>query len=44
MAIIMVWLYFCIVCLMIGAEINVYYHDNIRKIYHMIKPGRKRSK
>lgn len=44
LAIIMVWLYFCIVCLMIGAEINVYYHDNIRKIYHMIKPGRKRSK
>lgn len=30
LAIIMVWLYFCMVCLMICAEINYIYHDNIK--------------
>ena len=30
LAIIMVWLYFCMVCLMICAEINFIYHDNIK--------------
>ncbi len=31
LAIVMVWLYFCMVCLMICAEINYIYHDNIKK-------------
>ncbi len=30
LAIVMVWLYFCMVCLMICAEINFIYHDNIK--------------
>lgn len=30
LAVIMVWLYFCMVCLMICAEINYIYHDNIK--------------
>lgn len=30
LAIVMVWLYFCMVCLMICAEINYIYHDNIK--------------
>lgn len=30
LAVIMVWLYFCMVCLMICAEINYVYHDNIK--------------
>ena len=29
-AVMMVWLYFCIVCLMFGAEINCFYHIQIR--------------
>ncbi len=29
-AVMMVWLYFCIVCLMLGAEINCYYHIQIK--------------
>lgn len=30
LAVIMVWIYFCMVCLMICAEINYVYHDNIK--------------
>lgn len=30
LAVIMIWLYFCMVCLMICAEINYIYHDNIK--------------
>ncbi len=30
LAVIMVWIYFCMVCLMICAEINYIYHDNIK--------------
>ena len=29
-AVMMVWLYFCIVCLMFGAEINCFYHIQIK--------------
>lgn len=31
LAIVMIWLYFCMVCLMICAEINFIYHDKIKK-------------
>ena len=44
LAVIMVWLYLCIVCLMIGAEINTFYHEQIRKIYQILRPWRKRRK
>lgn len=39
LAVIMVWLYFCMICLMICAEINYIYHDNIKNfsIKHLIK-------
>ena len=30
LAVIMIWIYFCMVCLMIGAEINYVYHDKIK--------------
>ncbi len=30
LAVIMIWLYFCMVCLMICAEINYVYHENIK--------------
>lgn len=42
LAVIMVWLYFCIVCMMIGAEFNIFYHDNIRKLFHIVKHRRKK--
>lgn len=32
LAVIMVWLYFCMVCLMLGAEINYFYHDLIKEM------------
>ncbi len=32
-AIIMVWLYFCMVCLMLGAELNYFYHDKIKAVF-----------
>lgn len=31
LAVIMVWLYFCMVCLMFCAEVNYIYHENIKK-------------
>lgn len=30
LAVVMVWLYFCLVCLMIGAEFNYFFHDEIK--------------
>ena len=30
LAVIMIWIYFCVVCFMICAEINFVYHENIR--------------
>lgn len=53
LAVIMIWLYFCMVCLMICAEINYIYHDNIknfslkksfRKLRSHIKQKRTRIK
>ncbi len=32
MAVVMVWLYFCMVCLMLGAEFNYFYNKQIDKI------------
>lgn len=40
---IMVWLYLCMSCFMIGAEINVYYHDAIKGFYRIIF-GRRHAK
>lgn len=34
LAVIMIWIYFCMVCLMICAEINYVYHDKL-KCYHL---------
>lgn len=50
LAVIMVWLYFCMVCLMLGAELNYFYHDKIKefklgdlkKLKHKIKKKRKK--
>lgn len=36
LAVIMVWLYFCMVCLMIGAEINYFYHKQIKGLINLI--------
>lgn len=50
LAIMMVWLYFCIVCMMLGAEFNVVYHGKIksftfkklfRKLKAKVKDNRK---
>lgn len=30
LAVVMVWMYFCLVCMLLGAEINRYYHGEIR--------------
>lgn len=43
LAVIMVWLYFCIVCLMLGAEINTFYHRQIRRFYKMFERKGKKS-
>ncbi|MBQ1506807.1 MAG: YihY/virulence factor BrkB family protein [Ruminococcus sp.] len=43
-AVIMVWLYFCMVCLMLGAEINYYYHDKIKAIFFWLVKRRKAKK
>ena len=37
LAVIMVWLYFCMVCLMIGAELNYFYHKQIKGFLSIIK-------
>ena len=46
LAIVMIFLYFCMICLMIGAEINVHFHREIdwftfRMLPHFIRKGRK---
>ena len=44
LAVIMVWLYFCLVCLMIGAEINCFYRVQICGFCNMhLKRKKKRS-
>ena len=30
LAVLMVWLYFCIVCLLLGVEVNFFYHEQIK--------------
>ncbi|MBQ6387655.1 MAG: YihY/virulence factor BrkB family protein [Ruminococcus sp.] len=42
LAVIMVWLYFCIVCLMLGAELNTFYRIEIHRFYEKLKQRRKR--
>lgn len=42
-AVMMVWLYFCMVCLMIGAEFNFFYHKQIDRIIRMIFRKKKRK-
>lgn len=47
LAVVMVWLYFCLVSLMMGAEFNCLYHEQIksfrfRKLFHRIKDKRKK--
>ena len=37
LAVIMIWLYFCMVCLMLGAEFNYYYNRQIRNFYTMLR-------
>jgi len=46
LAIVMIFLYFCMICLMIGAEINVHFHREIdwftfRMLPHFIRKRRK---
>ncbi len=36
LAVIMVWLYFCMYFLMLGAEINVFYHDKIKGFLNIL--------
>ena len=45
-AVVMIWLYFCMVCLMLGAEFNFFFHDKIDRITGKIfkrkkKPAKK---
>ena len=44
LAVIMVWLYWCLLCLMFGAEVNVVYHSQITTIRRkkMVRKGFKR--
>ncbi|MBR1482528.1 MAG: YihY/virulence factor BrkB family protein [Ruminococcus sp.] len=44
LAVIMVWLYFCIICLMLGAEINRFYHPQIRKLFFLLHLNRKEKR
>lgn len=41
LAIIMVWLYFCMICLMLGAEINYVFHEQIKN--HTLRKNIKRK-
>lgn len=44
LAVIMVWLYFCMICLMIGAEINFYYHNRIKTFWRFFYVKRLKNK
>ena len=44
LAVIMIWLYFCMVCLMIGAEINYVYHDKIKTVTSYMGKRRKKNR
>ena len=39
----MVWLYFCLVSMMLGAEINYFYQDKIRAAYTKVNAGRRKE-
>lgn len=43
LAVIMVWLYFCLVSMMLGAEINYFYQDKIRAAYTKVNAGRRKE-
>ena len=42
-AVVMVWMYFCLVCMMIGAEINQFYHGEIRSFFGWLCRKRKKK-
>ena len=44
LAVVMVWLYFCMVCLMIGAEFNFYFHNEIDWFTRKLKRKPKQNK
>ena len=44
LAVVMVWMYFCLVCMMVCAEINRFYHAEIRLFYQRLSLRRKRRK
>ena len=43
-AVMMVWMYFCLECMMIGAEINRFYNGEIRSFYGWLRNKRKKEK
>lgn len=44
LAVVMVWMYFCLVCMMVCAEINRFYHAEIRLFYQRLSLRRKKRK
>ncbi len=44
LAVVMVWMYFCLVCMLLGAEINRYYHGEIRSFFGWLRRKRKKKK
>ena len=43
LAVVMVWMYFCLVCMLLGAEINRYYHGEIRSFFGWLRRKRKKK-
>ena len=44
LAVVMVWMYFCLVCMLLGAEINRYYHGEIRSCFGWLRRKKKKKK
>lgn len=44
LAVVMVWMYFCLVCMLLGAEINRYFHGEIRSFFGWLRRKRKKKK
>lgn len=44
LAVVMVWMYFCLVCMLLGAEINRYYYGEIRSFFGWLRRKRKKKK
>ena len=44
LAVVMVWMYFCLVCMLLGAEINRYYHGEIRSFFGWLRRKKKKKK